>query len=390
MKKISTIAHKINGQPMFATLARVQELERKGRDILHFELGEPDFETPANIVSAACNALQSGDTHYTASAGLYEFRVAAQQTTLLSRGFEPTPNQILVTPGANAIVYYTVKCVVNPGDEVLVPDPGFPTYYSAIKACGARAVTVPLHEKFGFRMQPKDLESAITEKTRLIIFNSPSNPTGAANTPEEIDTISQIAKKYDIFILSDEIYSRLIFNKESKFCSPSTLDSCKERTIIINGFSKAFAMTGWRLGVAIGPEEVIEKMRLLNETIVSCVPPFIQRAGIEAIIGDASTVNAMRDEYIKRRDIITDGLNSLPGISCTRPDGAIYAFPNITGTGMNSEIFSEFALQNAGVALLPGTNFGPRGEGYVRLSYVNSIQNIEEALRRLSHALAKL
>lgn len=390
MKDISSIAHNIHGQPMFATLARVQAMEREGKDILHFELGEPDFDTPPNIVNAACEALKNGDTHYTASAGLYEFRLAAQQTTLNSRGFKPDINQILVTPGANAIVYYTVKCVVNPGDEVIVPDPGFPTYYSAIKACGAKAVTVSLREEFGFRMQPQDLESAINKRTRLIIFNSPSNPTGAANTPKEIDAISQIAKKHDIYILSDEIYSRLIFSEERNFCSPSTLDSCRERTIIINGFSKAFAMTGWRLGVAIGPEEVIEKMRLLNETIVSCVPPFIQRAGIEAIVGDVSAVNAMREEYIRRRDIITAGLNALPGVRCTRPDGSIYAFPNISETGMNSESFSEFALQEAGVALLPGTNFGPGGEGYVRLSYVNSIENIEKAISCLSAALRKL
>ncbi len=390
MKEISAIAHNIHGQPMFATLARVQDLERQGRDILHFELGEPDFNTPFNIVAAACEALKQGDTHYTASAGLYEFRLAAQQTTLISRGFEPDVDQILVTPGANSIVYYTVKCVVNSGDEVIVADPGFPTYCSAIKACGAKVVTVPLREEFGFRLQPEDLSSAINERTRLVIFNSPSNPTGAVNTSEEIEAIASIVKERDIYILSDEIYSRLIFSEERRFSSPSQLDYCKDRTIIINGFSKAYAMTGWRLGVAIGPVKVIEKMRLLNETIVSCVPPFIQRAGIEAIEGDMSAVNAMRSEYMKRRDIITAGLNSLPGISCVRPEGAIYAFPNIAGTGLNSESFAEFVLEEAGIALLPGTNFGPGGEGYVRLSYVNSIKNIEAAISRLSKAIKKL
>ncbi|NLX26358.1 MAG: pyridoxal phosphate-dependent aminotransferase [Lentisphaerae bacterium] len=387
MKKLSSIAYQIDGQPMFKTLARVQELERQGRSIIHFELGEPDFDTPENIVDAACRALHNGETHYTTSAGLYEFRDAARHTTKVSRGFEPNIDQVLVTPGANAIIYYTVKCVVNPGDEVIVPDPGFPTYYSAIKACGAVAVRVPLKEENGFRMQPADLRAAITDKTRLIIFNSPSNPTGAANTCAEIHEIAEIAKEKDVYLLSDEIYSRLIFNKERKFCSPSYLDQCKERTIIINGFSKAFAMTGWRLGVAIGPPGVIEKMRLLNETIVSCVPPFIQRAGIEAIVGDATGVNAMREEYTRRRDIITDGLNSLPGVRCTRPDGAIYVFPSITETGMSSDAFSEFAMQNAGVALLPGNNFGPGGEGFVRLSYVNSVDNIEKAIERLAEAL---
>lgn len=390
MKDVSTIAHNIHGQPMFATLARVQELERQGCDILHFELGEPDFNTPSNIVDVACDALRAGDTHYTTSAGLYDFRVAAQKTTLLSRGFKPELDQVLVTPGANAIVYYTVKCVVNPGQEVIVPDPGFPTYYSAIRACGAIPVPVPLREECGFRMQPEDLEAAITDRTRLIIFNSPSNPTGAANTPDEIKAIAQLAKERDVYILSDEIYSRLIFNEERSFSSPSQLDECRERTIIINGFSKAYAMTGWRLGVAIGPSEVIRKMCLLNETIVSCVPPFIQRAGIEAIQGDATAIDAMREEYQRRRDIITDGLNELPGVRCCRPDGAIYAFPNIAETGMNSERFAEFALNEAGVALLPGTNFGAGGEGYVRLSYVNSIEHIEMAISRLSEAINKL
>lgn len=372
---------------MFKTLARVQELERAGQQIIHFELGEPDFDTPSNIVEAACAALRSGETHYTTSAGLYEFRQAARETTKKSRGFDPDIEQILVTPGANAIIYYTIKCVVNPGDEVIVPNPGFPTYFAAIKACGATAVSVPLREEFGFRMQPADLSQAITDKTRLIIFNSPSNPTGAASTCSEIKEIAQIAKDNDIYLLSDEIYSRLIFNRECHFCSPSSVDHCRERTIIINGFSKAFAMTGWRLGVAIGPADVIWKMQLLNETIVSCVPPFIQRAGIEAIVGNPLEVNAMRDEYIRRRDIITDGLNSIPGIRCRRPDGAIYVFPNITETGMTSDEFAEFSLKKAGVALLPGNNFGSCGEGFVRLSYVNSVENINKALDRLAIAL---
>lgn len=389
MKSLSSIAHQIDGQPMFKTLARVQELERQGRDIIHFELGEPDFDTPPNIVDAACASLHGGETHYTTSAGLYDFRVAAKETTKTSRGFEPDIEQILVTPGANAIIYYTIKCVVDPGDEVVVPNPGFPTYFAAIKACGATAVSVPLCEEFGFRMQPSDLRNAITDKTRLIIFNSPSNPTGAANTCSEIHEIAEIAQGKDIFLLSDEIYSRLIFSKDRQFCSPSYIDRCRERTIIINGFSKAFAMTGWRLGVAIGPSDVIRKMQLLNETIVSCVPPFVQRAGIEAIIGDPSHVNSMRAEYIKRRDIITDGLNNILGIRCRRPDGAIYVFPNISETGMSSDEFAEFSLQEAGVALLPGNNFGTCGEGFVRLSYVNSVENINKALDRLSTALRK-
>jgi len=387
MKSISDIAYNIDGQPMFKILDKAQKLEREGKDILHFELGEPDFDTPKNIVDSACNSLKNGETHYTSSLGFYDFRVAVQETTLKSRGFKPSIEQVLVTPGANSIIYFAIKCLVNPTEEVIVPDPGFPTYYSAIKACGVEVKTVKLKEENHFRLDPQDLEKAITDKTRLIILNTPSNPTGSVMTADEIKEVANIAKKHDIYLLSDEIYGRLIFNNEKEFLSPSYLDECKERTIIINGFSKAFAMTGWRLGVAIGPEEVIDKMGLLVSTIVSCVPTFIQRAGIEAILGDQSSLIEMKDEYNKRRKILVDGLNSIDGIRCIEPDGAIYAFANITGTGMNSDEFAHFVLEKAGVALLPGNNFGEAGEGYVRICYVNTTENIKKAINNISQAL---
>lgn len=387
MKTLSEVAKVVEGQPMFATLDKVQKLEREGNEILHFELGEPDFDTPNNIVDAACSALKNGMTHYTSSMGLFEFRRAVQETTLNSRGFAPSMQQILVTPGANAIIYLTIKTLVNPGEEVIVPDPGFPTYFSAIKACGAIPVTVPLKEENEFRLNPEDLKEKITDKTRLIILNSPSNPTGGVMNEEEIKKIASMAKEEDVYLLSDEIYGRLIFDENSKFLSPSYIDECKERTIIINGFSKAFAMTGWRLGVAIGPEEVIEKMGLLVSTIVSCVPPFIQYAGIEAITGDQSIISEMKSEYDLRRRLLVNGLNQLPGVSCVTPKGAIYAFANIMETGMTSDEFADFALEKAGVALLPGNNFGKQGEGYVRVCYVNSQQNIEKALISLDRAL---
>jgi aspartate/methionine/tyrosine aminotransferase len=390
MKKLSDIAHNIDGQPMFKILDKVQKLERQGKEILHFELGEPDFDTPSNIVDSACSALLNGDTHYTSSMGLYEFRKAVQETTLKSRNFEPDIEQILVTPGANSIIYFAIRILVNSGEEVIVPDPGFPTYYSAIKACNAKAVPVKLEEKNNFNLNPDDLEKAITDKTRLIILNTPSNPTGSVMSEDKIVQIAEIAKKHDVYLLSDEIYSRLIFDENKKFLSPSYIDACQDRTIIINGFSKAFAMTGWRLGVAIGPTDVIEKMGLLVSTIVSCVPPFIQRAGIEAINGDQSQILFMKNEYDKRRKTLVDGLNSITGISCIEPEGAIYAFPNITGTGMNSEEFANFALENANVALLPGNHFGSAGEGYVRICYVNSIDNIKKAVENIKNALEEL
>jgi aspartate aminotransferase len=387
MKHLSIAANNVEGQPMFKILDKVQKLERSGREILHFELGEPNFDTPPNIVEAACYALKTGQTHYTNSLGLYAFRETVQQTTQASRGFKPDIDQILVTPGANAIIYLAVCCLVNPGEEVIVPDPGFPTYYSAIRYCGAIPITVPLHESNQFRLDPDDLRRRITSKTRLIIINSPSNPTGAVMTPDEIDVVARIAAEHDIYLLSDEIYARMVFDGENRFHTPATLDQCKERTIIINGFSKAFAMTGWRLGVAIGPKEVIEKMGLVVQTIVSCVPPFIQLAGIEAINGDQSAIADMRTAYQQRRNVLVEGLNSIPGIDCVKPEGAMYAFPSITGTGMTSDEFARFALENAGVALLPGNNFGEHGEGFVRLCYVNTLENIERAVEQMKCAL---
>jgi len=387
VKHLSQAALNVKGQPMFKMLDKVQNMERAGREVLHFELGEPDFNTPPNIVEAACHALRSGDTHYTSSMGLYAFREVIQQATQISRGFRPDIEQVLITPGANTIIYLAVSCLVDQGEEVIVPDPGFPTYYSAIRYCGAIPITVPLHESNQFRLNPEDLRKRITPKTRLIIINSPSNPTGGVMTPEEIDEVAQIAEEHDIYLLSDEIYARMVFQGSSRFHTPAVLDKCRERTIIINGFSKAFAMTGWRLGVAVGPKEVIEKMGLVVQTIVSCVPPFIQQAGIEAINGDQSAIAGMLVEYQQRRDVLVAGLSAIQGIQCIKPEGALYAFPNISGTGMSSEQFANFALENAGVALLPGTSFGTCGEGYVRLCYVNSLENIERAIGQLEQAM---
>lgn len=387
MTVLSDLAEKISGQPMFKMLEKVQAMERTGRKVLHFELGEPDFETPPNIVDAAVSALKRGETHYTSSAGLFDFREAARRTTAFSRHFTPDLEQVMVTPGANAIIYYTMKCVLNPGDEVIIPNPGFPTYYAAANAVGAKVVNLRLRPERRFAMDPADVEAAITPRTKLIIMNTPSNPTGAAMTEEDIRGVAEVARKHDVFLLSDEIYSRLIFSDERHFFSPSELDQCKERIIVINGFSKAFAMTGWRLGVAIGPARLIEKMILLNETIVSCVPPFTQRGGVEAIVGDHSLADAMAKEYKNRCFKMVDGFNELPGVTCYRPDGSIYVFPDIRGTGMTSNEFSDFALEKAGVALLPGNNFGEFGEGFVRLSCVNSMQVIKQALQNLKRAL---
>lgn len=385
--RLSNSANLLEGQPMFKLLARAQELERQGQNIIHFEIGDPDFDTPENIKQAAVKSILIGETHYTSSYGIHEMREAVQATTVKSRGFKPDLEQILVAPGANILIYYTVSCLVNPGDEVIVPDPGFPTYYSAIKFCGVTPVRVPLHEKNGFRMNPEDIRSYITPKTRMIIINSPQNPTGALMTEDEIVEMANIASEYDIYLYSDEIYVRMVFDKAIGFKSPAFLDHCRERTIVANGFSKAFAMTGWRLGVCIGPKDVIDKMALLLQTTSSCVSPFIQRAGIEAIMGDQAPASHMMKEYEKRSNLVVNGLNEIRGITCLQPGGTFYVFPNIKGTGLTSQEFADLMIEKARVALLPGTNFGRYGEGYVRLSCATSVDNINEGLRRIKKAI---
>lgn len=377
MKSISKVSLNIDGQPMFKYLQKAKELEAKGKKLIHMEIGEPDFDTPNNVVWAAVKSLASGETHYTSSFGTPEFREAVQFATQRSRGFTPSLDQILVTPGANISIFYAIYCLVDPGCEVIVPDPGFPTYYSNIKMCGAVPVRVPLTEENQFRMNPNEVEKRITEKTRLIIINSPHNPTGSVMTAEEIKQIYDIAVKYDLYLYSDEIYARL--NYDSSFSSPSIYDHCRDRVILSNGFSKAYAMTGWRLGTVIAPEIVIDRMAALLQTTSSCVSPFIQRAGIETIYGSQESVKNMVAEYGARREILVNGLNKIKGISCLNPGGAFYVFPNISETGMSSDRFVDL-LMDIGIVALPGNCFGENGEGYIRLCYATSRKNIQDAL----------
>ena len=385
MKSLSQVTSKIDGQPMFKYLDMAKGLEAKGRHLIHMEIGEPDFDTPKNVTWAAVQSLSNGETHYGSSYGLQEFREAVQFATERSRGFKPDLDQVLITPGANIAIYYAVFCLVDPGFEVIVPDPGFSTYYSNIKMCGAVPVRVPLKEENEFRMNPDDIEAAITDKTRLIIINSPQNPTGSVLTTDEVKRIYEIAKKHDIYIYSDEIYARMNYEPIG-FASPSIYDHCKEHVILSNGFSKAFAMTGWRLGTLIGPANVIERMAALLQTTSSCVSPFVQRAGIEAIRGSQEAVTNMMAEYQARRDLLVNGLNRVKGITCLKPGGAFYVFPNIKGTGLTSDqVVSK--LMDAGVVTLPGHCFGEHGDGYIRLCYATSRENIQEGLNRIYKAL---
>jgi len=389
MLPLSDAASRIKGQEMFQILATARELERKGKDILHFELGDPDFSTPDNIVKAAFKSLNEGDTHYTPSSGLHDLKLMAQKVTLKSRGFTPNIDQLVVTSGANVQIYYAIACTVNPGDEVIVPDPGFVSYYSILNFLNVKSVPVALREDLGFTMKPEDIEKAITPRTKMIIINSPSNPTGGVVNKEQWQQIYNIAVKYNLYILSDEIYARMVYPDSEKFFSPSEFDKCKKNTIIVNGFSKAYAMTGWRLGVLTAPSHVAERVALLQETQLSCVPGFIQKAGIEAL-SDRSTpyVKNMLEEYRKRRDIMVDGLNGINGINCYKPKGAFYVFPNIVETGFKSRELANDLLMNAGIACAPGPVFGPHGEGYLRFCYVNSIENIEKMLERLNKFLS--
>jgi aspartate/methionine/tyrosine aminotransferase len=374
---------------MFKVLDQVQKMGQRGVDVIHFEIGDPDFDTPGHIIEAAYRSMKNKETHYTSSMGLYDMRVAAAEATGISRRFTPAVKQVLVTPGANIIIYLAVKCLVNPGEEVILPDPGFPTYYSVAKLCGVIPKRVPLREENGFRMSCRDIEKAITPNTRLIVINSPNNPTGSVMTEKEIDEVYELASSKGIYLYSDEVYSRMIYG-DVKFHSPSSNDKCRKLTIVANGFSKAFAMTGWRLGVAIAPEPIIEKMGLLVQTLCSCVPPFIQRAGIAALKEDQSEIRRMMQLYRERRDVLVDGLNRINGISCSRSEGAFYVFPNIRKSGLTSEEFARLMLTKAGVALLPGTNFGRYGQGYVRLTYATSVSNIREGLSRIRKVLNKL
>ena len=389
MRVLSRVAGLLIGQPMFKVIDEVKKLEEIGRDIVHLEIGEPDFETPTHIASAAIEAISEGDTHYVSSWGISVFREAVRASTGRSRGFVPNLDQVLVTPGANIATYLTLRCLVDPGFEVLVPDPGFPTYAASIQAAGVTGVSYPLDSDNEFKVSAKLIEPLITEKTRLLILNSPSNPTGAVTAPEEIAEVYELARKHDLYVFSDEIYARMIFDGVP-FFSPGSLDECKDRVIISNGFSKAFSMTGWRLGVMIGPSEVMEKIMLLLQTTLSCVPPFVQQAGLAALEGSQTEVLGMMSAYERRRDVAVAGINGCKGMSTPTPGGAFYLFPSINGTGLSSEVFAARLLHEASVAVVPGNHFGEAGEGYVRLSYASSEQRLAEGIERIREFCGRL
>ncbi|MHA2166168.1 MAG: pyridoxal phosphate-dependent aminotransferase [Candidatus Hodarchaeales archaeon] len=363
-------------------------MERSGKTILHFEIGQPDFPTPFHVKEAAKKAIDDNFTGYVAAAGILELRQAIQDEIEKTRGFRPTLNQILVLPGANPGIYYAIRSVItHPTDEVIFSDPSFPTYGAVLNYLGCKQKPIPLKEENMFRLDPADIEENITDKTKLILINSPMNPTGSVMKRSEIENVSELAERHNLIVLTDEIYSKMVYDQT--FHSPAYLDAAKKRTIILDGFAKAYSMTGWRLGYAVGPESIIDRMGLLISTTISCVPPFTQKAGIEALIGPQTDLHNNMMAFRKRRDAIVNGLNDIPGFSCLTPQGAFYAFPNITGTGMKSKQIADYLLTEAGVACLPGTIFGQNGEGYLRFSYATDVQTINKAIDQIKKAITK-
>lgn len=372
----------------FEVLAKAKALEKQGKDVVHLEIGEPDFDTPKNIKDAAEKALKASYTHYTPSAGMPELRQAIAEYISETRKLDVKPEEVVVTPGGKPIMFFSILALVNPGDEVLYPNPGFPIYESLINFVGAKPVPIPLKEENEFSLDPEYVKEKITKKTKMIILNSPENPTGGVVTREQLKVIADCIKdRDDAFVLSDEIYSRIIY--EGKHESITQFPGMKEKTIILDGFSKTYAMTGWRLGYGVMRKDLAEKVAQLMTNSNSCTNAFVQLAGVEALKGPQKDAEKMVTEFKKRREVIVDGLNNIKGITCKKPHGAFYVFPNITGTGMDCRKLGDHLLYNAGVAVLPGTSFGKFGEGYLRLSFANSIENIKKALDRIEKSLKK-
>jgi len=372
---------RLGTESAFEVLVRARALERQGKGIIHLEIGEPDQDTPANIVEAAVDALHKGFTHYGPSAGLPDLRQAIAADVSSSRGIDVTPEEVVVVPGGKPIIFFTILSLIDEGDEVIYPNPGFPIYESMINFVGGKAVPIPLREEREFRLDVNELAKLISSRTRLIIMNSPQNPTGGVMTRQDIQDVASTIGNRDIMVLSDEIYHRLLF--EGVHYSIAAAENMRDRTIILDGFSKTYAMTGWRMGYGVMRPELAVHMARLMTNSNSCTASFTQMAGVEALCGDQSEPEKMREQFQQRRDVFVKGINQIKGFSCLLPKGAFYAFPNIKQTGWSSKKLADALLEEAGVAALSGTAFGAFGEGYLRFSVANSVENIERALDRI-------
>ncbi len=383
MKYLSQIAT----QYPASGIRKMFDLAEQYDDVIKLTVGEPNFDTPVNIKEAAKAAIDAGFTHYAPNAGLKELREAiANRYSGYSKDY--TYENVMVTVGAMEAISLSMLATVNPGDEVIVPDPCFPNYIGQIMIAGAKPVSVPVYEENDFNIRAEDIEKAITPKIRAILLNSPSNPLGSVMSREEIVKIAELVEKHDLIVYSDEVYDRIIFDGMEYF-SMAQIPEVRDRVLIINSFSKSYAMTGWRVGYVVGDKKIISNMPKLQEGIVSCVPTFTQKAAIEAISGTQDTVKQMVKDYARRRDIVIDGLNNIPGITCKKSPGSFYAFPNIKSFGKSSQEFAEELVREAGVVAVPGSAFGNMGEGYLRIVFANSDENLKEAIRRIAEHVKK-
>lgn len=386
--KIARRMERIGTESAFDVLVKARALEAQGRDVIHLEIGEPDFDTPRHIIEAAGDALEAGYTHYGPALGLPELRQAVARYLATQRGVEVPWQRVVITPGGKPPMFYTIMALIEPGDEVIYPNPGFPIYESVVSFVGGTPVPLPLREERQFRFDPDEFRGLVTDRTRLIILNSPQNPTGGVLTRSDLEAIAEVALERDIIVLSDEIYSRIIY--EGEHVSIASLPGMLDRTVLLDGFSKTWAMTGWRLGFAVFPEFMIPHIDRLIVNSVSCTASFTQRAGIAALEGTQEDVDRMVAEFRRRRDAVVAGLNAIPGISCLTPQGAFYAFPNVKQLGRPSSEIADLLLNEAGVATLSGSAFGSYGEGYLRLSYANSLENLNRAIERIAEVARRL
>lgn len=378
---------RLGTESAFVVLARARALEAQGRNIIHLEIGEPDFDTPEHVKAAGIASIRNNRTHYTPAQGIAELRDAIVAYVKRTRGIEVARDNVIVSPGAKQTIACTLMALLNPGDEVVIPDPAYPAYRSIVTYVGAVPVSVPLHESKAFRLDLGDLEAAITPKTKILVLNSPHNPTGGILTRDDIAGIAALARKRDFLVISDEIYNRHCYDAE--FASYYGLAGAPDRSILVDGFSKAWAMTGWRLGFGVYPKYIADAVGALMLNTVSCTATFVQDAGIAALEGDDRPVQAMRDEFRRRRHVLVSGLCEIPGISCQTPGGAFYVFPNVSAIERDDVKLANYILEEGNVAVLGGSTFGPNGKGFIRLSYANSEENLREALKRMKAVLAK-
>ncbi|MER2599981.1 MAG: pyridoxal phosphate-dependent aminotransferase [Caldilineales bacterium] len=386
--KLAKRMSRLGTETAFEVLAKAKALEAQGREIIHLEIGEPDFDTPANIIAAGVKALNSGQTHYTPAAGILPLRQSIANEVARTRGIPVQPEQVVVVPGGKPIMFYVMLAMCESGDEVIYPNPGFPIYESMINFAGAKAVPIPLRMENDFGLDVDELKSLVNDRTRLIILNSPANPTGGVLTAEQLAQVAELAMARGIPVLSDEIYGRILY--EGEFASIASVPGMADQTIILDGYSKTYAMTGWRMGYGVMPAELARYITKLVTNSTSCTATFSQYAGIEALEGPQDAVDAMVAAFRRRRDLIVDGLNQIPGFRCLSPKGAFYVFPNIEGTGKTSQELADLLLYEGGVAALSGTCFGAYGEGFLRFSYANSEENLRKALERINDVVKRL